>query len=117
MAGETACSHSRLDLYVLCLIAAVIFYQIMMPPIVGIADNGDFARVMGRFGLGHLPGEEVPAQDAVAGYSSTKYRFSEDAFWNPGFQKAGCSTFAFWASSTQRCCWRQWGFCWSARGS
>src|SRR5579862_1931823 len=32
--------------------AAIVIYQLFVPPIVGIADQGDFRRVIGRFGYG-----------------------------------------------------------------
>src|ERR1700736_3691879 len=32
--------------------AAVLFYQLFIPPIVGLADQGDFIRTVGRFGYG-----------------------------------------------------------------
>src|SRR5579864_6852333 len=30
--------------------AAILSYQLFIPPIVGLADQGDFARIIGRFG-------------------------------------------------------------------
>src|ERR1700722_5807501 len=30
---------------------AILFYQLMVPPVVGLADNGDFGKVIGRFNL------------------------------------------------------------------
>ena len=32
--------------------AAVLFYQLFIPPIIGLADQGDFIRTIGRFGYG-----------------------------------------------------------------
>jgi hypothetical protein len=37
---------------VLACAAAIVFYQVLIPPIVGLADQGDFARMIGRFGYG-----------------------------------------------------------------
>jgi len=37
---------------VLAAAAAIVAYQILIPPIVGLADQGDFARMIGRFGYG-----------------------------------------------------------------
>ena len=31
--------------------AAILCYQLLLPPVVGLADNGDFVKVIGRFGL------------------------------------------------------------------
>jgi hypothetical protein len=32
--------------------AAILVYQILIPPIVRLADQGDFVRTIGRFGYG-----------------------------------------------------------------
>ncbi len=80
MEGETTRPRPRLEILVLCLIGAIVVYQLMIPPLVGIADNGDFARVIGPFSLGHLPGQDIEGQ-----YFTTKYQFSEDAYWDSGF--------------------------------
>ncbi|MBU8869408.1 MAG: hypothetical protein KOO60_00915 [Gemmatimonadales bacterium] len=37
--------------FVFCGIAAIIIYQLFVPPIIGVADNGDYHRVMGPLGL------------------------------------------------------------------
>ena len=37
---------------VLAAAAAILAYQVLVPPIVGLADQGDFARMIGRFGYG-----------------------------------------------------------------
>ena len=31
--------------------AAILCYQLILPPVVGLADNGDFVKVIGRFDL------------------------------------------------------------------
>ena len=31
--------------------AAILCYQLILPPVVGLADNGDFGKVIGRFDL------------------------------------------------------------------
>jgi hypothetical protein len=36
--------------------ALIVGWQILIPPIVGLADNGDFPRVMSRFNIGYPPG-------------------------------------------------------------
>lgn len=38
---------------VLALVAGLVVYQVMIPPIVGYADNGDFHRVLDPYGLTH----------------------------------------------------------------
>ena len=47
-----------LEYVAFALIALVISYQILIPPVIGVADNGDFNRVMGRFGLRAVPPTE-----------------------------------------------------------
>lgn len=43
----------RLELLVFVLIAGAIFYQILVPPVAGLADNGDFGRIMAQTGLAY----------------------------------------------------------------
>lgn len=53
--------------WVLIAAAAIVGYQILLPPIVGLADQGDFRRVIGKFGYG----PEKP--DAPYGFVTLKY--------------------------------------------
>ncbi len=53
---------------VLAAAALILFWQLLVPPITGIADNGDFIR-MGRFGYG--PKDKAP--DAKFNYVGAKY--------------------------------------------
>src|SRR5260370_31132303 len=43
---------SLLQRATLAAVAAILVYQLLLPPIVGLADQGDYARVIGHFGLG-----------------------------------------------------------------
>ena len=45
-------SHDKLYTAVLAAAAAILTYQLFIPPIVGLADQGDFLRTIGRFGWG-----------------------------------------------------------------
>lgn len=45
-------SQRKLYVAVLCAAAAILAYQLFIPPIVGLADQGDFVRTIGRFGYG-----------------------------------------------------------------
>lgn len=47
---------TRGELIYLTAAAVALIWQLFVPPYVGIADNGDFERVMGRFGIGHRQG-------------------------------------------------------------
>ena len=44
------------EVCVLCIIAAAAGCQLFLPPLIGLADNGDFARIAGRFDIGHTTG-------------------------------------------------------------
>lgn len=48
----------RLELFVIFLVSGVLIYQLFIPPIIGLADNGDFWRVMKWNGIQYPPGEE-----------------------------------------------------------
>lgn len=41
---------------IFALLAAAILYQVLLPPVVGLADNGDFARLMDQTGIEHPAG-------------------------------------------------------------
>jgi hypothetical protein len=51
---------SGLERCVLFVGAAILVYQLFLPPIVGMADSGGFARVMNSFGIGHHPAVPPP---------------------------------------------------------
>src|SRR5277367_3920673 len=42
----------RLFIAVIAAAAAMLIYQLFIPPVVGLADQGDFVRTIGRFGYG-----------------------------------------------------------------
>jgi hypothetical protein len=60
----------RLEIVVLLTLVAVIGYQLFVPPLVGIADNGDSWRVMFPAGLNHRP---APWGDRFFRYFNSKY--------------------------------------------
>jgi len=53
---------------------AILFYQLILPPVVGLADNGDFVKVIGRF---DLHGRVYKTY----GYLDTVYQFRHDMHW------------------------------------
>jgi len=53
---------------------AILFYQLMLPPIVGLADNGDFVKIIGRFGLHARVHRTYEAVDTV-------YYFRPNEIW------------------------------------
>jgi 4-amino-4-deoxy-L-arabinose transferase-like glycosyltransferase len=48
---EPSSGFSRFEWSVLLIGAAILAYQLLLPPIVGLADDGDFAKVMGQVGI------------------------------------------------------------------
>jgi hypothetical protein len=60
----------------------MIFYQIILPPAIGIADNGDGAKIICRFNL------SAPVQDpddASFRYIHLRYTFAPEHHWDGGF--------------------------------
>ena len=53
----------------LALACAIVSYQIFVPPVVGLANNGDFGKVIGVFDL------TGPVQDENA-WADTRYEFN-----------------------------------------
>ncbi|MBZ5673516.1 MAG: glycosyltransferase family 39 protein [Acidobacteriia bacterium] len=62
-----------------CLVfAAILGVQLFVPPTIGLANNGDFPKVMGLFDLGAPRGDEY-------GYVDWIYRFDPIYHWEAGF--------------------------------
>ena len=79
---------------------AILFYQLILPPIVGLSDNGDFGKVIGRFGLEarvhkHVSYIDVaydlhPERGWKSGFSSTEIPLAQLAVWlNSAISKDG----------------------------
>src|ERR1700730_6635730 len=64
----------------LVLAAAVLLlgWQLMLPPVVGVANNGDFGKLLGRYGLG------APIHHEVA-FADTRYEFDARYHYESGF--------------------------------
>src|SRR5205809_2278782 len=58
----------RIDKSALALAVAILFYELFLPPVVGMANNGDFGKVIARFNLG------APFENEFQ-YAATKYNF------------------------------------------
>ena len=56
---------------------AILFYQLILPPVVGLADNGDFAKVIGRFNLYGRVTKPHRYIDAVYNFRSDKHWVSD----------------------------------------
>ncbi|HYA16878.1 MAG TPA: hypothetical protein VEF06_05400 [Bryobacteraceae bacterium] len=60
--------------------AAILIFQLMIPPVVGWADNGDFPKVLGRFDLYPVVNE------GVYEFAATRYSFQPARHWESGFE-------------------------------
>lgn len=66
----------------LLAVAAVVVCQILVPPIVGLSDNGDYPRVAGQFGL--VQDTPVEAEKRFV-YFHRRYIEDRKNVWNSGF--------------------------------
>src|SRR5206468_2285737 len=58
-AGGRRAAHVLFELMVLALFLLIIIYQVFIPPVMGMADNGDFERVRRPNGIYRMPTEET----------------------------------------------------------
>ena len=63
---------TRFELVALLTAAGIIAYQLFVPPLIGLADSGDFGRVIAWKGLGHVSTEY---NDMYFRYFNSQYRF------------------------------------------
>jgi len=71
--------QNRLYVAVMAAAAAILIYQLFIPPITGLADQGDFIRTIRRFGYGPEHG-----QDYLYKYVERKFapdRAARDRYW------------------------------------
>ena len=59
--------------------AVVLTCQLLVPPIVGMADNGDFSKLLGRYGL---------TNPAYYQYIGIHYPFDADSYYDAGFSSS-----------------------------
>lgn len=59
----------------------VIGWQLMLPPVVGLSNNGDFGKVLGNFGLG-------APRDHEHVFADTTYDFDSRYFYRAGFSSS-----------------------------
>ena len=72
------------DLLLLLTAGAILVYQLILPPVVGLADNGDFARILGPLGLRPLTND----RDLLYfQYINTKY-LMDHPFWHSGYRSS-----------------------------
>lgn len=60
---------AQIRLSIWCAAAAILVFQLFVPPVIGLSDQGDFARVIGRFGYSRAE-KDVPLSE---GYLSRKF--------------------------------------------
>src|SRR5580704_19197956 len=70
---------TRVDATAFFLIAAIVAYQLMMPPVVSLADNGDFGKVLGHFSIGSPQATQ---------YAPVKRQFDPAYRWPSGFRSS-----------------------------
>jgi hypothetical protein len=63
------------------VLAAILGYQLFVPPSIGLADNGDFAKIIGTFGLGASSTDEYR-------YVHLTYRFEPQHHWTSEFHSS-----------------------------
>ena len=61
---------TRFELAVLLIAAGIITYQIFIPPLIGLADSGDFERLLPQRGLAHV---STKFQDKYFSHFNSKY--------------------------------------------
>lgn len=71
----------RLPTVIISLAVVLIGWQLMLPPVVGLANNGDFGKILGNFGLGALEEHEFV-------FADTKYDFHSRYFYKAGFSSS-----------------------------
>jgi hypothetical protein len=65
----------------LALLGAALAFQLLVPPVVGLADNGDFSRVAGPLGI--FPPEDL-GDAAFLSWIVPQYRFDPSRIWLHG---------------------------------
>jgi hypothetical protein len=73
--------RTRLDAIGFILIAGIVIYQSMLPPVVSLGNNGDFGKVLGHFSLGSPFRFEV-------NYAPVKFHFDPVFTYHPEFRSS-----------------------------
>ena len=71
----------RTDWIAFALAAMLVIWQVFLPPPIGLANNGDFAKVMGKFSLR----VDLAESEAYFKYAGTHYVIDPKYDWDPGF--------------------------------
>jgi len=75
-------AKAKTELIVICIIAAVLFRVLMVPPVTGVADNGDFDRIMNSVGLSHIPDDY---DEKYFGYVNREYKITGGRLFDGGY--------------------------------
>ena len=67
----------------LAIVACIVSYQVFLPPMVGSANNADFGKIAGLFGLG-APHEG----NNIERFAYQVYVFDPQFHWHPGFRSS-----------------------------
>ena len=80
----------------LAIAVTIILYQIVLPPVVGLADNGDSAKIIGKFNLG-APDD---SNDRFFRFIYVRYTAAPANHWDGGFRSSETLLFsaARWAN-------------------
>src|SRR5712692_7428552 len=68
----------RIEQVALVVSAGILSYQLFLPPVVGLANNGDFGKILGVFSLA------APVEDEYK-YAPLKYTFDGSHYYQSGF--------------------------------
>lgn len=78
-------SLGRIGWSALAIATAILAFQVLVPPAIGLADNGDFAKTTGRFNL-YPPVENL--RDSAFRYINLRYDFRPDSHIESGFHSS-----------------------------
>lgn len=78
-------SRERIGWVALAAAGAIVAFQVLAPPAIGLADNGDFAKITGRFNL-YPPVEDL--RDSAFRYINLQYDFRSDSHIETGFHSS-----------------------------
>ena len=67
---------TRFELALLLIAAGIIVYQIFVPPLIGLADSGDFDRIIPQSGLTHISAEY---DEKYFAHFNSKYRIVQES--------------------------------------
>ncbi|MCR4435938.1 MAG: hypothetical protein QHH06_08845 [Clostridiales bacterium] len=72
----------RVEILAVLWAAAVMISMLMVKPIIGVADNGDFSRIMGQTGLEYISSDR---SDRYFGYVNREYKMTHEAAPGRGY--------------------------------